>query len=156
MQSSIKIGRIAEIRSRLWSIYASKQFLKYVVCGGLSSLVHVMSRLMLSNYMGYGWAVFVSFFIGMPVALFLYRYFVFNARKGSAARQLFLFSITYFGLLPVTWILSVAAERPFARLFPVDQAQLMAHLIGVIGPVVLNFAYNKFITFGERLQAGPD
>jgi putative flippase GtrA len=151
----MKIGYVLAILSRLWSIYVSKQFFKYIVCGGLSSLVHVIARLILSNYMDYGWAVFTSYFIGMPVALILYRYFVFNGREGRAARQFFLFSITYFGFLPVTWMLSVAAERPLEELFPRDRAQLMAHLVGVVGPVVLNFAYNKFITFGERLQAGP-
>ena len=65
----MKIGYVLAILSRLWSIYVSKQFFKYLVCGGLSSLVHVIARLILSNYMEYGWAVFTSYFIGMPVAL---------------------------------------------------------------------------------------
>src|SRR6202022_2127535 len=103
----MKIGYMSAILSRLWSIYVSKQFFKYLVCGGLSSLVHVIARLILSNYMDYGGGVFIFYFIGKPAALILYRYLVFNGREGKAARQFFLFSITYFGFLPVTWMLSV-------------------------------------------------
>jgi putative flippase GtrA len=135
----------------LVSIYASLQFIKYLLCGGLSSLVHITARLILSQYVSFSWAVFLSYFVGMPVALLLYRAFVFEGRKGKAGRQFLLFSITYFGFLPVTWGLSVVAEAPLVRLMPIGRAQLLAHLAGVAGPVMLNFAYNKFVTFGERL-----
>jgi putative flippase GtrA len=29
---------------------------------------------------------------------------------------------------------------------------LFAHTVGVLAPVILNFAYNKFITFGEQFD----
>ena len=60
--------------------------------------------------------------------------------------------LTYFGFLPLTWILSVVSEPGLEALMPTASAQLAAHT-RVIGPVVLNFAYNKFITFGERIEA---
>jgi putative flippase GtrA len=104
--------------------------------------------------MEFGWAVFLSYFVGMPVALLLYRLFVFQGRDGSVIRQFLLFSLTYFGFLPLTWILSVVSEPGLEVLMPKASAQLAAHTIGVICPVVLNFAYNKFITFGERIEAG--
>jgi putative flippase GtrA len=104
--------------------------------------------------MGFGWAVFASYFIGMPVALILYRIFVFNGQEGSVVRQFMFFSVTYFGFLPLTWLLSVASEPDLELLIPTASAQLVAHVIGVVGPVVLNFAYNKFITFGEQFESG--
>jgi putative flippase GtrA len=104
--------------------------------------------------MEFDWAVFLSYFIGMPVALLLYRLFVFQSRDAGVIRQFILFSFTYFGFLPLTWTLSVVSESGFEVLLPTTRAQLAAHTIGVIGPVVLNFAYNKFITFCERFKAG--
>ncbi len=89
----------------------------------------------------------------MPVALVLYRIFVFNGRDGSVVRQFALFSLTYFGFLPVTWVLSVASEPSLERLMPTASAQLVAHMIGILGPVALNFAYNKFITFNEQFES---
>jgi putative flippase GtrA len=142
---------IAKYSVLLVAIYGSKQFIKYIICGLISSAVHIIARWAFNQYMGFGLAVFLSYFVGMPVALFLYRFFVFNAREGSVGRQFLLFSVTYFGFLPVTWLLSVAAELPLAALLPKGQAELFAHMIGVVAPVVINFAYNKFITFGERL-----
>lgn len=128
--------------------------MKYIICGSLSSLVHIVARLALNHYMDFGWAVFLSYFVGMPVALILYRMFVFRGRDGSVVRQFFLFSLTYFGFLPLTWLLSVITEPSFETFMPTASAQLFAHTVGVVGPVILNFAYNKFITFGERLDTG--
>jgi putative flippase GtrA len=138
--------------SRILTIYLSTQFLKYLVCGVLSSLVHIIARWVLSHYIDFGWAVFFSYFIGMPVALVLYRMFVFNGRGGSVVRQFVLFSLTYFGFLPLTWLLSVASAPNLEMLMPTANAQLVAHMIGILGPVVLNFAYNKFITFSEQFE----
>jgi putative flippase GtrA len=140
--------------SRIVRIYLSTQFVKYIICGSVSSLVHIVARLILSRYMDFGWAVFTSYFIGMAVALILYRIFVFRGQDSSVARQFLLFSISYIAFLPVTWFLSIVSEPRLANLFPTATAQTLAHLIGVAGPVILNFAYNKFITFGERLE--PD
>jgi putative flippase GtrA len=140
--------------SRVFSIYVSRQFLKYVVCGAISSLIHLVARWVLNHYMTFGWAVFLSYFVGMPVALVLYRIFVFQGQERSVIRQFGFFSLAYFGFLPLTWLLSVISERPLLAVLPVASAQLVAHLIGVAGPVVLNFAYNKFITFKEALPTG--
>ena len=139
---------------RVFSIYFSSQFAKYIVCGSVSSIVHIIVRWLFNQYMEFGWAVFLSYFVGMPVALLLYKLFVFQGRDGNVIRQFLLFSLAYFGFLPLTWILSVVSEPGLEALMPTSSAQLAAHTIGVIGPVVLNFAYNKFITFGERIEAG--
>jgi putative flippase GtrA len=154
----MQTSSIAKFSALLLSIYGSKQFIKYIICGAISSAVHIIARWAFNQYMDFGLAVFLSYFVGMPVALFLYRIFVFNGREGSVTRQFLLFSLTYFGFLPVTWLLSVAAEPPLAAVLPMGQAELFAHMIGVVAPVVINFAYNKFITFGERLptSAVPD
>lgn len=144
---------IGKYLTLLVAIYGSKQFIKYVICGVISSAVHIIARWAFNQYMGFGLAVFSSYFIGMPVALFLYRVFVFDGRERSVTRQFLLFSLTYFGFLPVTWLLSVVAELPLAAVLPKGQAELFAHMIEVVAPVVINFAYNKFVTFGERLPA---
>ena len=135
--------------SRIIAVYLSTQFVRYLICGSVSSLVHIIARWILNQYMDFGWAVFLSYFVGMPVALILYRTFVFQGRDGNVARQFALFSLTYFGFLPLTWFLSVVSEPTLQTFMPAVYAQLLAHMSGVIGPVVLNFAYNKFVTFGE-------
>lgn len=147
-------GPSMSLLSRIFSVYLSAQFLKYILCGIISALVHIVARWGLGQYMDFVWAVFTSSFISMPVALTLYRIFVFNGQDGSVGRQFLLFSVAYFGFLPLTWLLSIAAEPRLELLMPTANAQLAAHVIGVTGPVVLNFAYNKFITFGEQFELG--
>ena len=49
--------------------------------------------------MDFGWAVFTSYFIGMPVALILYRIFVFHGQEGSVGRQFTRFLSDLFWLL---------------------------------------------------------
>src|SRR5271168_524545 len=111
---------------RVLSIYFSTQFAKYIVCGSVSSIVHLVARWLFNQYVEFGWAVFLSYFVGMPVALLLYRLFVFQGRDGNVIRQFLLFSLTYFGFLPLTWILSVVSEPGLEVLMPKASAQLAA------------------------------
>ena len=132
--------------SKLAEIYFSKQFLLYIICGILASVAHIVARLAISLYTSFPVAVFLSYFVGMPVAFFLYRNFVFTS-NGAVSREVALFSLTYFGFLPLTWILAVGFEPALSLVLPKALAELAAHIVGIVIPVLLNFAYNKFVTF---------
>jgi putative flippase GtrA len=141
---------VRHIRNSLESvaeIYFSKQFVKYIMFGSLSTVVQLAMRYVLSFYMSFSLSVFIAYFVSMGTALFLYRAFVFIARTGSISRQVVLFALGYLTFLPVTWGLSVGAEGPLLSVFAPDFGKLAAHLIGVGVPVMLHFAFNKLVTF---------
>ena len=129
--------------------YLSKQFVTYILCGCLSAGTQVVVRYALEQYASFSLAVLVSYLCGMCVALLLYRFFVFDARKTRMRRQFILFSLAYLAFLPVTWAVSVGAESVLRLSLSPVEARLFAHLLGVSVPVVLNFAFNKFVTFRE-------
>lgn len=127
--------------------YFSKQFVTYILCGGLAAATQIAVRYGLEQYASFSLAVLLSYFCGMFVALVLYRFFVFDARATRMRRQFILFSLAYIAFLPLTWVVSVGAESALLVSFPPVESRLLAHSLGVSLPVVLNFAFNKFVTF---------
>lgn len=135
--------------SRVVNIYLSRQFATYICCGLISTTVQLATRYCLSFWLDFSLAVVVSYIAGLLVALFLYRRFVFAARSRALSQQAVLFSAAYLAFLPVTWGLSVATVAPLLHVMSPDLAHLTAHTIGVGVPVVLNFAFNKLVTFRD-------
>lgn len=69
--------------------FRSKQFILFVVTGGIAALVNFGSRFVFSVFTSFGIAVILSYLLGMVTAFALVKLFVFKETVHSAQRAFF-------------------------------------------------------------------
>jgi putative flippase GtrA len=123
-------------------------FVRFAIVGGLAALVNISMRLLFSQLVSFELAVALAFPFGLTTAYLLSRRFVFERSEDSVSAQYMRFtSVNLFALLQV-WGLSVGlANWLFPKLGFTWHAELVAHTIGVLIPVVTSYYGHKFFTF---------
>jgi len=127
---------------------ASRQFLLFLLVGGLAALVNVLSRIGYSYYLYFTPAIVLAYLTGMITAFVLARLFVFK----DSARPLH-HSAVYFALVNLlavrqTWIVSTLLAFHLLPWLGVDQFRLeIAHAVGVAVPVFSSYFGHKFLSF---------
>jgi putative flippase GtrA len=140
---------MTKIRS-VASLYLSEEFGRFLVFGGIALALHWLSRFVLNWYISFGWAIVVSYMIGMLVAFVLNKAFVFPRSDRSLNFELFFFFFVNIAAFPLVWIIAnVLGEWLFIQWLPQQISRAAAHGIAITFPVFMNFALHKFITFRE-------
>lgn len=126
----------------------TREFLRFLIAGGIAAGANFSSRFVFSMFMDYGFAVFFAYLVGMLVAFLLMRGHVFDARSGPLAPQV----AKFIGVNVVAVLQTLAISLVLARgLLPsfgiVEHAEALAHLVGVLMPVVTSYFGHKFLTF---------
>ncbi|MEK0267023.1 GtrA family protein [Stenotrophomonas rhizophila] len=127
---------------------ASRQFLLFLLVGGLAALVNILSRIGYSYYLNFTPAIVLAYLTGMVTAFVLARLFVFK----DSARPLH-HSAVYFALVNLlavlqTWIVSTLLAFHLLPWLGVDQFRLeIAHAVGVAVPVFSSYFGHKFLSF---------
>ena len=124
------------------------QFMRFLVAGGIAAGANFGSRFVFSIFFAYGVSVFFAYLVGMLVAFLLMRGHVFNASQGPLAPQV----VKFLGVNLVAVLQTLAISLLLARwVLPSvgieDQAEALAHLVGVLMPVVISYFGHKFLTF---------
>jgi putative flippase GtrA len=147
------------------------------MAGGIAAGCNFGSRFLFSRYVGYITAIVMAYLVGMMVAFVLMRGQVFNARGKRLLPQVLSFVFVNLLAVLQTVIISLVLVRcafPFMGLDPwVDAhreelaklmsflplsmasfhfsttavAEALAHLVGVLVPVVTSYFGHKFLTF---------
>lgn len=129
---------------------SGSQFLRFVVTGGLAAGANILSRLALSQIVSFETAVVVAYLVGMTVAFILARLFVFDASGRSVQGEFLRFGLVNLVALLQVWLVSVGLAR---YLFPALgfawHAETVAHVIGVLSPVVTSYYGHKKFSFGD-------
>ena len=131
----------------------ASRFASFVVTGGIAAAVNVGSRYLLSQAMSYGAAVAVAYVIGMTTAYLLARRYVFDGRGGSWLPAYLRFALVNVAAFIQVWVVSVGlAEYGFPRLGFTWHAEDIAHVIGVVSPVLTSYYLHKHFSFrGHRV-----
>jgi putative flippase GtrA len=123
-------------------------FVRFVIAGGLAALVNVLMRLLLSRFVSFELAVALAFPFGLTTAYLLSRRFVFERSEDSIPAQYVRFTIVNLFALLQVWVLSVGlANWLFPKLGFTWHAELIAHTIGVVSPVITSYYGHKLFTF---------
>lgn len=131
-----------------------KQFLSFIVCGGIAALANIASRIVFSLWMNYSLAIVFAFIVGMITAFILFRVFVFSEKRKKDSYRfnvvtqiLWYIFINAIALLQ-TWGISIIL---YSYIFPYFEYQLYpdttAHIVGVMVPVITSYIGHKFLTF---------
>ena len=95
-------------------INLNSEFSRFILTGGFAAGVNFFSRIALSQFMTYRFAVFFAYLIGMVTAFILSKVFVFQKSGQSATNEFIKFTIVNVVAVIQVWLISVGlAEYGF-------------------------------------------
>jgi putative flippase GtrA len=128
----------------------SRQFLLFVLTGGVAALVNLLSRLGFSLLLRFELAVLAAYGVGMLTAYVLARRFVFTASRQSVRRSFAAFALVNLVAVLQTWLVSIGLRHLLLPVIGVTAlVELIAHGCGVIVPVFTSFLGHKHVSFRE-------
>lgn len=125
----------------------TQQFARFLIAGGLAAGANFGSRFIFSTFLPYRFSIVFAYLVGMLVAFLLMRGHVFDARNGSVLPQVVKFitinalavlQTLAISLLLASWLLHWLSD---------DESEALAHLVGVLVPVVTSYFGHKYLTF---------
>lgn len=126
----------------------TRRFAAFLVTGGLAAAVNVASRIVFDLVMPFEAAVAVAYLVGMTTAFFLARLFVFEASGRGLHVEYGRFALVNVAALVQVLAVSVGLAK---LLFPAVgltwHAELVAHVIGVLSPVLVSYQGHKRFSF---------
>lgn len=126
----------------------TRQFLKFLIAGGIAAVTNFGSRIALSQWMHYVPAIIVAYLIGMVTAFMLNRVFVFEGHTNSLRNQAGWFTLVNLAAVLQTLVISVALARyVFPALGLLEHTETIAHAIGVMVPVMTSYIGHKYLSF---------
>ncbi len=128
-----------------------REFLLFLITGGVAALVNVLSRVGFSQMLRFELAVLLAYGVGMLTAYGLARKFVFLQSNTSVRRSFAAFALVNLFAVLQTWLVSVGLRNWLLPLFGiVVLCDLIAHGIGVAVPVLSSYFGHKYISFRQR------
>ena len=133
------------------NIKLNSEFSRFILTGGFAAGVNFLSRIALSQFMTFRFAVFIAYLIGMVTAFTLSKIFVFQNSGQSAANEFLKFTIVNVFAVIQVWLISVGlAEYGFPAVNFIFYPEEVAHLIGISVPVVTSYYGHKYFSFAEK------
>ena len=124
------------------------QFIRFLLSGGLAAFLNWGSRFLFSLWMPFELAVVAAFFVGLLSAFVMMRLYVFNAKEKPIMPQASKFAFINLLALAQTLVISVMLARWALPALGIDEhAKALAHLVGVLVPVVTSYFGHKILTF---------
>jgi len=126
----------------------SRQMFLFLVAGGIAAVVNFLSRIVLNWWMPYTAAIIVAYLLGMITAFVCNRLFVFIASSNRLHHQIFWFVVVNIVALLQTLVVSLLlADFAFPRAGFQWHPETVAHVIGVLVPVVTSYIGHKHLSF---------
>jgi putative flippase GtrA len=133
---------------RVLSLYASRQFGRFLLAGGIAALIHWLSRFLFNMFMSYAVAIVAAYAVGMAVAFVLNKHYVFPYSRRPVAAEMSYFVLFNLAAFPVVWVIAyVLGERVLPGVLPRQLALAIGHGCAVAVPTLVNFVLHKTITF---------
>lgn len=130
------------------SIFSSKQFVLFVITGGIAALANFGSRFGFNLFTSFAVAVILAYLVGMITAFVLAKLFVFKETTNSTSQSFVWFTLVNLVAVMQTYFISVGL---FYYVFPCMGYEFYpaatAHAIGVIFPVFTSFIGHKYLSF---------
>jgi len=126
----------------------NRQFLGFLLAGGVAALANFGSRIALGQLMPYVPSIVLAYCIGMVTAFVLNRLFVFSGAGGGIPRQAFWFVLVNLAAVAQTVLISLLLARWLFPLLGMDfHPETLAHAVGVAVPVVTSYLGHKHLSF---------
>ena len=128
--------------------FLSRQFLAFLLTGGIAAVVNFCSRILFSRWMSFSSAVILAYVVGMVTAYVLAKLFVFKESRQSAHRSAAFFVLVNLIAVLQTWAVSLVLANYLLPVMGVTQyVQEIAHAVGVAVPVFSSYIGHKRWSF---------
>ncbi|MEE7546089.1 GtrA family protein [Xanthomonas sp. Kuri4-1] len=129
----------------------SRQFLLFILAGGLAAAVNFGSRIILSQWLHYVPSIVAAYLLGMVTAFTLNRMFVFNHADNPLHHQVAWFVTINLAAVVQTVAISLLLARWLLPTLGLDfHNETIAHAIGVAVPVVTSYIGHKHLSFASK------
>jgi putative flippase GtrA len=126
----------------------TRQFLRFLVAGGIAAAANVLSRIGFSMLMGLEAAVVLAYCVGMLVAFLLMRSQVFPPSSAPVAHQVGMFAAVNVAAVLQTLVITLLLARwALPRMGVQRGVEEIAHIVGVCVPVVTSYFGHKHFSF---------
>ena len=143
-----------ELTGRLRQEIQSRRFVRFLAAGGLAALANFGSRFVFSEFLRFEYAVVLAFIVGLGTGFVLSRTFVFARSRHSVHIEATYYLLVNLFALVQTWLLSVYLAVILSPRVGEGWGQAIAHLAGIMLPVVTSYFGHRFLTFRERSPDG--
>ena len=128
------------------------KFLLFLLFGGIAALANIYSRVIFNKFLSYKVSIVLAFFIGMLVAFLLFKFVVFKKKNlHNLNKEIVKFIIVNALALIQTFVVSlVFADYIFVWCNLSYHRYDIAHIIGVVTPVVTSYIFHSVFTFREN------
>lgn len=130
------------------SQFKSKQFLAFLITGGLAAVVNFGSRIIYSEWLDFSSAIVLAYVTGMVTAFVLARVFVFKTSQRSLHHSAIYFVLVNLVAVAQTWLISMGLNYyalPYLGITAYSED--IAHGIGVLVPVFTSYLGHKHLSF---------
>jgi len=126
----------------------TREFLKFLVAGGIAAAANVLSRILFSRFMGLEAAVILAYCVGMLVAFVLMRSQVFPRSGSRLSHQVAKFVAVNLAAVLQTLVITLLLARWALPALGVRHfVEEIAHIVGVCVPVVTSYFGHKHFSF---------
>jgi putative flippase GtrA len=128
----------------------TRSFATFIVAGGIGALVNILCRIALNPIMPFSVAVILAYPVGMVTAYVLMKFLVFARRERPVIHEFRRFALVNVLSLAQVWGVSMLLA---AIVFPAVgftwHAETVAHMTGVVSPVVTSYLLHSSYTFAK-------
>lgn len=125
-----------------------KQFMLFIICGGVAAGVNFVSRMVIGLWLPYATSIVLAYVLGMITAFALNRLLVFKQTSNPVHHQVFWFTVVNLAAVVQTLAVSLLLARwVFPWMGFSWRAETVAHAFGVAVPVLTSFIGHKHLSF---------
>ena len=128
--------------------FRSRQFLVFLLTGGIAAAVNFGSRILYNQWMGFSAAIVLAYITGMITAFVLARIFVFQDSQRALHHSALYFVLVNGVAVLQTWAISLLLADWLLPALGVHQyVHELAHAAGVVVPVFTSYLGHKHLSF---------
>jgi putative flippase GtrA len=128
--------------------FKSRQFLLFLLTGGIAAAVNFGSRILFSHWLSYSAAIVLAYLVGMTTAFILARLFVFKSGQQALHQSALYFVLVNAVAALQTWAVSMGLVLYVLPALGVARyAAELAHAVGVVVPVFTSYLGHKHLSF---------
>ena len=125
-----------------------RQFILFIITGGSSAIINILSRVILSNFFRFEIAILISYGIGMITAFVLAKRYVFFNSNKSIKKSFPAFALVNLISVLQTFFVSIFIKNWLIIFFDnLSFIELFSHSCGLGILVFTSFYGHKYITF---------
>jgi putative flippase GtrA len=126
----------------------NRRFARFLYVGVAAAAVNILSRVSISHFVRFEYAVALAFPIALTFAFLMSRLFVFEISRRTVWEQYLRFWLVNLVALIQVWLISVGLTYWF---FPAIgwtfHSELIAHTVAVCSPVLTSYYAHRAFTF---------